>query len=1140
MIETTSSTSAADKSAVTPRRITEWIFAAAVGMLAAALYLPAVSPFAHPGEPAGLLCEWLGLDAYPFNRFPLTGVFARATKASPWLAPLCGVLSAMLLYGVVAAFIRGRTGGDYTKADAARFGRIGGVTAAVVFIFTPAVFESATHIEPRLLGVTWALAAMALVIPFVGMPKGIAWAMPLLSGAMVGMGAADNVGFLLLAPVYLGVFWVVSLKRGGRGYTASAIFIFALIVAVFAWARPATGDFTEFVKWQRGMIRAATDIASDWYVVPLFSIIPFILVLFSSTVAFNGERGVATWTFHGAMTLVTILAAATPLSPSIVLRPVGDAPIMSCALVAVTAGYLMSYWWGQTKRGAPVNESVQLNGAESASDKVARIIGWSVGGFFAAVLAISSLVNRFVAASPSEGAFAEKIAERIVADLDGRCWVVTGSFRYWDNNRICHEELNAMQDQLRIAAYRAGKELNLVCLNRGDDMEYVKRLADKVAEAKLGGEKLSAELVDVLMRHPNLQRKRLELFVQKWFANDPDAGKKAVVLDTPDLWFNAKSGSDDRPMEPVAETYFFGGDPSRRGDWSKWGEISAILPVEKGWGSFHLFCLDENKPLTRLDFLRCHLRRHVGLVANNCGYAFHEEGLRLMDAGKRDEAMKLFDKAFDMYELVLNEIDSDNICSLFNELELVGARLPRAEKKQKAIVSRLNRIKEDSRRRYDVGSLSVFYGYICNLDILLKQGLQRLKGGGGRDGVGVAQLNRAMSLMSPAERANAELRLMSAFYATPKDREKARSVYKDALIRNASNREALLGMARLELAAGNADAAHGYIRKVIEKDGDDPSLYPLVAMVHLLKGELGDAKQLLRRATDKDRTSMEAWYLLAMTVMREIDALPDKPASAEEGDSAKVMLMKELEDVILPAMTKQARSSTDFHLHTIRAFLMMRKGGSDNIRSARDSFIVASRENPTSATSDMILGLDIQLNDTADAERQAVDTLDRNPDDPLANYVMGSLALQHEKMDEAETYLRRSVAGERKVPLALNDLAEVLRRRRDFQTAESYARMAVEAAPKLYVAWETLGSILMDADKSLDEAEKCVQTACDLSKDANGRPADVRMVIALARIQIKRGDILRAKVTLRSVLSRVNELTEYEKREFEELRKSAK
>ena len=1139
MIENTSSATAVDRSAETPRRITDWIIAGLVGILAAVMYLPSVSPFAHPGESAGLLCEWLGLDAYPFHRFPLTGILARATGATPWLAPMCGILSAMLLFAIVGAFIRGRTGGDYSKADAARFGRIGGITAAVVFIFTPAAFESATHIEPRLVGATWALAAMALAIPFARLPKSFAWAMPLLSGAMAGMGAADSVGFFMLAPVYLGVFWAVSLRRGGRGYTASALFLLSLVVVLLVWTKSATGDFAKFAKWQGGMMKAAAKIASDWYVVPLFATVPFIISLFSSARAFGGERGIATWAFHGAMTLVTIMAAATSLSPSIVMRPVGDAPIVACMLVAMTAGYLMAYWWSQTKRGAPVNESIQVHGAESASDRVARIIGWSVGGFFAAVLAVSSLINRFVAASPEEGAFAEKIAERIVADLDGRSWVVTGGLRYWDSSGVRHEELNAMQDQLRIAAHKAGKEINLVCLNRNDDTDYVERLAARVAEAKLGGEELSKELVKILTDHPNLQRPRLELFVQKWFAGDPDAGKTAVVLDAPDLWFYAKSGADGSPVEPVAETFFFGGDPSRRGDWSKWGDISSILVADKGWGSFQLFHVDAAKPLTRFEFLRYHLRRHMGLVANNCGYALHEEGFRLSEAGKKDEAMKLFDKAFDMYELVLNEIDSDNICSLFNELELIGTRLPRAEKKQKAIISRLNRIKEDSHRRYDIGSLSVFYGYICNPEILIKQGLQMLKGGGVRDGAGVARLNRAMSLMSPTERADAELRLMSAFYATTKDREKARRVYKEALVRNASNREALLGMARLELASGNADVAMEYIKQIVQKDGDDPSLYPIVAMVHLLKGEIAEAKILLRKATDKDRASMEAWYLLAMTVMREIDALTEK-SGAEESAAERAALTKELEDVILPAMTKQARSNNDFHLQTVRAFLMMRKGGSDNIRSARDAFIVASRENPTAATSDMILGLDIQLNDTADAERQAVDTLDHNPEDPLANYVMGSLALQRENMAEAETYLRRSVAGERKVPLALNDLAEVLRRRRDFQAAESYARMAVEAAPTLYVAWETLGSILMDAEKSLDEAEKCVQKACDLSKDANGRPADIRMVIALARIQIKRGDILRAKVTLRSVQSKLGDLTEFERREFEELRKSVR
>ena len=90
------------------------------------------------------------------------------------------------------------------------------------------------------------------------------------------------------------------------------------------------------------------------------------------------------------------------------------------------------------------------------------------------------------------------------------------------------------------------------------------------------------------------------------------------------------------------------------------------------------------------------------------------------------------------------------------------------------------------------------------------------------------------------------------------------------------------------------------------------------------------------------------------------------------------------------------------------------------------------------------------------------------------------------------------------------------------------------------MVWETLGSILIDAGKDFEEAERCVQKACDLSKDSSGRVMDVRMLISLARVQLKRGEMLRAKGTMRTVLGRIDELSEFEKREFEELRKRVK
>jgi tetratricopeptide (TPR) repeat protein len=153
---------------------------------------------------------------------------------------------------------------------------------------------------------------------------------------------------------------------------------------------------------------------------------------------------------------------------------------------------------------------------------------------------------------------------------------------------------------------------------------------------------------------------------------------------------------------------------------------------------------------------------------------------------------------------------------------------------------------------------------------------------------------------------------------------------------------------------------------------------------------------------------------------------------------------------------------------------------------------------------------------------------------------MGSLSLGKGEFREAELYLRKAADAEKPVPLALNDLAEVLRRNRNYDEAEKYARLAVKAAPKLYVAWETLGSILLGAERNLKEAEECIKKACELSKGENGVNEDVRMLVSLARVQLKTGDVQRAKGTIRKVQNRINELSDFERSEFEDMRKGVK
>jgi Flp pilus assembly protein TadD len=365
-------------------------------------------------------------------------------------------------------------------------------------------------------------------------------------------------------------------------------------------------------------------------------------------------------------------------------------------------------------------------------------------------------------------------------------------------------------------------------------------------------------------------------------------------------------------------------------------------------------------------------------------------------------------------------------------------------------------------------------------------------------------------------------------------------MYDDALVRDPSNRQALLGLARLAMFDGDTEKAIEYLQKAIDGAGEDPGILTQVAVLHMMKGELKEARDVLHRVTDAEHSNMEAWALTASVILRELDAIGD-PGNDDEKKARKELLEAELDNNILPTMEKQAPSPSDHHLLTTKALVLMRKGGEENTRAARDTLIAVSQDRPDlPMTNDMILGLDMQLNDTEDAERQAIEKLMTDRKDPFSNYIMGSLALQRGDLASAEKYLIEAVSAKRPTPLALNDFAELRRRQRRFDEAEKAARAATKLAPGLYVTWETLGSVLLDAGKAFDEAEQCVNKAVELSKGEDGKPADVRMLIALARVQIRRGRLVSAKGTLRSVLGRIDELTEYEKHEFEELRKSAR
>ena len=481
-----------------------------------------------------------------------------------------------------------------------------------------------------------------------------------------------------------------------------------------------------------------------------------------------------------------------------------------------------------------------------------------------------------------------------------------------------------------------------------------------------------------------------------------------------------------------------------------------------------------------------------------------------------------------MYDLVLESIDRDNICALFNAFEMAQEKDSKASAKRFDYERRLKAIVEDSARRYRLWSLSTYYGYIRRPEVLIRLGYTWARSG--RPGEALSQIRRAIDFV-PTDSRSALLNMMAALYASEDDRAKSREVYEQVLAKNADDHDALIGMMRLSLLDGDNEKALEFLDRATAVGGDDPRIRIELAMAALMRQDLPKAKAILKQVTDSDRTDLRAWSLLAAVTMQQSDAAK----TPEE----KAVFDRELEDAILPEMEKQARGPNDYYVQTTKAFLLMRKGA-EKRREARDAFAAAAKERPDiAATQDLVMGLDISLDDAESAERHARDVLRRNRNSPLANYVMGSLSLKRGDYDAAERYLRKAADAKSPVALAMNDLAEVLRRTKRYTEAERYARMAVKASPNLYVAWETVGSIIMDANGDLDEAQRCIEKAVELSK-VDGRNEDVRMLVSLARVLSLKGDKKMARVTLRKMQSRVDELSEFEKREYDELMKNVR
>lgn len=1066
-----------------------------VGLVALTIYVATLSIGVFPGESAWLMAIYTGLEPLEVPMHPVWGAivkwlgtltFATLPIRLNFFSALCTALSVMLVFSLVSSFVRNVIDEEYSVDFAPFVSKSAGFLASLAFLFSVPAWQAATRLQYQSFDLLFLLVTVQLISMYRG-PRKIIWL--LLFILMAGLGVLESVLFIPAMPFLL-AFALYALKRQNQSLGNIVwIGVGILVVMVSGWYLVARHFFvtadveslevTSVLQVMVNMARVHLKQLlsglprSGWIVLLLTGFVPWFAALMASFRALNNERTMSQYILHIVLSLMVILGLSNAIfSPWQILKPYGQLPVCAYALLAMTAGYLFAYWYLLLK----VQRQKIEKQATLRVKKVGEWMGVLIAYPFVVIVLVTSVLNAFECTDPRRGAFADRCAKEILDRLGSRTWFVTDG---------------TLDTHLQIMANQRGQELHLICLQKDMSRYYLKSLWKKVEEKKL------FTGADVQKMKSTLELGVLP-FIQDWFSMDREIEKKVAVFSIPDFWYT--SG-----LTPMPEYLFFSGcrDVSKINDkslvkdyMSFWKSMAADLDIGNKES-----LKDSQEPTVRM---KKNLRRHVGFVANNLGVLLEER------KNEKD--------AFVVYNYVSKTIDPENIATLFNRYEMANRGSEVALKNKGQIEREMREFLAGLKTQYPLWSLSRYYGYVRNPQLFVQQGFHWALSG--HTGAALAVAGRGIDLLPSSER-NAALGALAAIYAMSDDKSKTASVYHDMIVNDPKDRSAMLGLARLAVQEGAIEKAKSWLDKAALSSDKRGTLGVEWAIIHLMNNDLPRARLALQEATDLQPKNLQAWAMLALLQIQQNE-------------------LEEVERVILPRMEKLAGTIDNYFIQISRAQIALAKDkqlakskSKENDRTfrrvAREAFIRASVLRPDiPGVKDMILQLDIEMNDQSAAELHARQVLRTNRKHALANYVMGSLRLQEGEYGEAEDFLRRSVAANPS-SAALNDLAEVLRRIKKLDDAEHFARESIKKNPDLYVAWETLGAILLEAGKNLDEAESAVNMALKLYKE------DPRIKITLARIQHRRGSIEKARETLSQVKAEQSKLTAFDLDEMKRL-----
>ncbi|MFO7869977.1 MAG: tetratricopeptide repeat protein [Kiritimatiellia bacterium] len=571
----------------------------------------------------------------------------------------------------------------------------------------------------------------------------------------------------------------------------------------------------------------------------------------------------------------------------------------------------------------------------------------------------------------------------------------------------------------------------------------------------------------------NLAQVGMIPMLRSWFEEDAGIAGHAAVRVLPDLWTAAGY------LSVPCRTVFFGHDNPEELDWQK-----VFKEHETFWDGFSPRLKEISGSHGPLKNLADRILRHMSMVANNLGVA-------MQDNNYADHAWKAYARA--------REMSPDNLSAALNQYTMVenGYPVPNAEKIKADVEDHVPEIKG----RPHIWSLSYRYGQVRSPDFFQALGWTWARSG--QTGLALSGLERAAARFQ-GRAAGGLKHSLANLYLSRKRSKESEDLYLEMLEADPGNVEALLGLVRVAVRKADLERALELLEKAEEQGGSRERIKTQRAFIRFLEGKPDEAEALLSTLVDAGTASADTWLILAQIALDKNDSPALQKAIMElektEGGTGYALAVK----------AQQNLKNNEFE--------SARRKLEQAVRYFGENFWLFEK----------LLQLDIVLGRKSDALARARQILARDGGNALACYVMGSTAMEEGKTVSAEEWLRKSLRS-RRAPGALNDLAWLLKTKKQFEEAEALAEEATQLAPELAEAWDTLGAILAARGK-IGAGENAIGRALSLA------PESLNAHIHMAELHFLRDNISEAREMLETVEARKDRLSGSSLEEYERVK----